>query len=205
MVDVAKREVKRALANLEMFLKRIPEIRNLAIYRASGEDPHIVDALVNSDAFSRAGIEQQATEVALFSQELLGDVARATRTLLEEASAIQPRHKLLLLLGTGFPWVDEPRLEQWGHNPIREDLGAIWYLTGFATEGSENSRAELAYREARHRMRPEGGILAELASERRWDEAFARSADQLAELADAALREDAQGRTQDLDPDQLIE
>ena len=46
-------------------------------------------------------------------------------------------------------------------------------------------------------------ILAELASERRWNEAFARSADQLAELADAALREDAQGRTQELDPDQL--
>ena len=46
-------------------------------------------------------------------------------------------------------------------------------------------------------------ILAELASERRWDEAFARSADQLAELADAALREYKQGKTEELDPDQL--
>lgn len=46
-------------------------------------------------------------------------------------------------------------------------------------------------------------ILSELASERRWDQAFARSADQLAELADAALREHEEGRTQELDPDRL--
>ena len=46
-------------------------------------------------------------------------------------------------------------------------------------------------------------ILAELASERRWGEAFARSADQLSELADAALREHQEGRTQELDPDRL--
>ncbi|PYS35428.1 MAG: hypothetical protein DMG14_27025 [Acidobacteria bacterium] len=46
-------------------------------------------------------------------------------------------------------------------------------------------------------------LLAELESESRWDEAFARSADQLAQLADEALREHRKGRTKPLDPEQL--
>jgi len=46
-------------------------------------------------------------------------------------------------------------------------------------------------------------ILAELESERRWDELFARSSDLLAELAADAIREDEAGLTQPLDPDDL--
>jgi hypothetical protein len=46
-------------------------------------------------------------------------------------------------------------------------------------------------------------LLAELESERRWDDAFARSADQLAQLATDALKEHRKGRTRPLDPDQL--
>jgi hypothetical protein len=46
-------------------------------------------------------------------------------------------------------------------------------------------------------------ILEELASERRWDQAFADSADLLAQLADQALAEHQAGKTQVLDPEQL--
>ena len=46
-------------------------------------------------------------------------------------------------------------------------------------------------------------ILAELASERRWDMAFSQSADQLSKLAAEALREHAEGKTRELDPDEL--
>ena len=46
-------------------------------------------------------------------------------------------------------------------------------------------------------------ILDELASERRWDHAFAQSADLLAQLADQALAEHRAGKTQVLDPEQL--
>jgi hypothetical protein len=46
-------------------------------------------------------------------------------------------------------------------------------------------------------------LLAELESERRWDEAFARSSDQLAQVADRALKEHRRGRTKPLDPEQL--
>ncbi len=42
-------------------------------------------------------------------------------------------------------------------------------------------------------------ILEELASERRWDELFERSADTLAKLANEALAEDRAGRTRPLD------
>ena len=46
-------------------------------------------------------------------------------------------------------------------------------------------------------------VLAELASERRWDELFAASADVLSELAEEALAERRAGRTKPLDPDTL--
>jgi len=46
-------------------------------------------------------------------------------------------------------------------------------------------------------------VLAELASERRWEKAFANSEDKLAQLADEALAEHRAGRTIELDADSL--
>jgi hypothetical protein len=46
-------------------------------------------------------------------------------------------------------------------------------------------------------------ILEELEDERRWDESFARSADQLAALAREAREERRRGETQPLDPDEF--
>jgi len=46
-------------------------------------------------------------------------------------------------------------------------------------------------------------LLEELASERRWDELFAKSPEVLSELAREALAEHAAGRTTELDPDKL--
>jgi hypothetical protein len=46
-------------------------------------------------------------------------------------------------------------------------------------------------------------VLAELASERRWDELFAASADVLSELAEEALAEHRGGHTKPLDPHTL--
>lgn len=46
-------------------------------------------------------------------------------------------------------------------------------------------------------------LLAELESERRWDDLFARSQDMLTEMAAEAIREDEAGLTQPLDPDNI--
>lgn len=46
-------------------------------------------------------------------------------------------------------------------------------------------------------------MLAEIQSERRWDEAFASSGDLLSRLADEALEEHKAGLTQALDPDRI--
>ena len=46
-------------------------------------------------------------------------------------------------------------------------------------------------------------LLEELEDERRWGEAFDKSQDLLARLADEALADRKAGRTQPLDPDQL--
>lgn len=46
-------------------------------------------------------------------------------------------------------------------------------------------------------------ILAELESERRWDDLFTRSPGLLAEMAAEAVREDQAGLTVPLDPERL--
>jgi hypothetical protein len=46
-------------------------------------------------------------------------------------------------------------------------------------------------------------ILEELEDEARWDQAFARSQDSLARLAEDAMLEHREGKTQELDPDKL--
>jgi len=46
-------------------------------------------------------------------------------------------------------------------------------------------------------------VLAELSSERRWNELFEKSQDVLVELAEEALAEHRTGKTKRLDPDEL--
>lgn len=46
-------------------------------------------------------------------------------------------------------------------------------------------------------------LLEEIASEGRWEEAFRASADRLKALAEEALQEAREGRTEELDPDRL--
>lgn len=63
---------------------------------------------------------------------------------------------------------------------------------------------EKAFAEAAKLPEPEQNavaewLLEELASERRWEEAFSASSDILAELADEALEEHRQGRSEGLD------
>ncbi len=45
--------------------------------------------------------------------------------------------------------------------------------------------------------------MEEMVSEKRWDEAFRASADRLKKLADEALQEAREGRSEELDPDRL--
>ena len=60
---------------------------------------------------------------------------------------------------------------------------------------------ERAFAAASHLPAPEQDAIAELESERRWSEAFAASQDQLAALADEALREFEDGETHLMDLD----
>lgn len=46
-------------------------------------------------------------------------------------------------------------------------------------------------------------LLAEMESERRWDESFAKSVSTLEQMADQALKEHEHGLTVPLDPDKL--
>ena len=63
------------------------------------------------------------------------------------------------------------------------------------TSTLEKAFAEAAKLTEREQDALAAWILEELASERRWETAFASSADMLAQLADQALAEHRQGRT----------
>jgi len=71
------------------------------------------------------------------------------------------------------------------------------------TEALEQAFAEAAKLPQEEQDRLAAWILRELAEEKRWDEAFSSSADTLANLADEALDDLRNGRTEPLDPEQL--
>ena len=71
------------------------------------------------------------------------------------------------------------------------------------TELLEKAFAEAARLPERDQNSFASWLLEELASERKWGKAFSESADQLSKLAAEALREHAEGRTRELDPDEL--
>ena len=70
------------------------------------------------------------------------------------------------------------------------------------------TRLEQAFAEASKLLPTEQDVvadwlLAELESERRWDKLFADSQDMLSKLAADVLAEHRNGKTQNLDPDQI--
>jgi len=71
------------------------------------------------------------------------------------------------------------------------------------TDLMERALAEINKLPAQEQDALAAWILEELASERRWMDAFAASQDVLAELADEALAEHRAGKTLHLDPDTL--
>lgn len=71
------------------------------------------------------------------------------------------------------------------------------------TTALENAFAEAAKLPESEQEALAQWILAELASERRWAEQFAESADALAQLADEALAEHRAGHTEPFEPEDL--
>ncbi len=67
----------------------------------------------------------------------------------------------------------------------------------------EKAFAEAAKLSAQEQDAFAAWILDELASERRWEKAFADSEDELAQLADEALTEHHSGRTLPMDSENL--
>jgi hypothetical protein len=71
------------------------------------------------------------------------------------------------------------------------------------TKDLEKAFAEVSKLPEREQDAVAAWILAELASERASEGAFAASRDKLADLRAEAVREHKEGRTKDLDPDTL--
>ena len=71
------------------------------------------------------------------------------------------------------------------------------------TEALEQAFAEAAKLSPEDQEALASWLLAELASERRWSETFAKSQQRLTDMSHEALAEHRQGRTKELDPDKL--
>lgn len=74
---------------------------------------------------------------------------------------------------------------------------------GTMTEALEKVFGEVAKLPAEQQDALAAWIAEQLESERRWDAAFAASADELGKLADEALAERRAGLTEELDPEKL--
>src|SRR3954452_21992217 len=73
----------------------------------------------------------------------------------------------------------------------------------FAFRGTVSRGDAGMRRKADGRISDRMSLAAEIESERRWDELFAKSYDILCEMAAEAIREDEAGLTQPLDPDEM--
>lgn len=71
------------------------------------------------------------------------------------------------------------------------------------TKALEQAFAEAAKLSPENQKAIASWLLAELASERQWSNAFASSQAHLADLADEARAEHRRGETEDLNPDRL--
>jgi len=115
---------------LPEFLTRIAEIRHVALYRSSGEDPGAVEALLDGESVSQSSLGRQAQHLGLFSQSLLEETAKAVSRLVEGVR-VHRDVRPFLYLATGQPWIDTPRTDLWEPNTIQGDVDFVqeWLKT----------------------------------------------------------------------------
>ncbi len=126
--------------NLDEFLRMIPQLRHDGMYQSFGEDPAVIEALINRDTLSSYGIDGQANAVALFSWGFAQDVTGLLRVLVDEIDVPEPV-KTFLRLNVHLPWFDEPRLNKCGHHGVRT---AMSFLTGWLRGGDAGASEALA-------------------------------------------------------------
>ena len=93
-------------------------------------------------------------------------------------------------------WVAGWSVVKWGGDPQDEEPRVTSRLGKRAFE-------EVAKLSGREQEAGAAWLLEELASEREWEEVFAKSGEALAAMAGEAVREHRQGRTEGLEPDRL--
>jgi len=103
----------------EEFLTGIAHIRHDALYSSFGEDPRVVEALVNRDTFSTAGLTGQTQALTDFGAALLQEVAAETGTILAEIDC-PDRLRGWFFISVHMPWMDNVRLEQISDPALRE-------------------------------------------------------------------------------------
>jgi len=114
LMDVIENPEKHRIRlpdRFEEFLTRIAKTRHLSLYASFGSDPHVVEALWNRDAFSSAGIENQALQFGRFAGWLLTHGASGLNQLVGRLD-VSPNVKNALFLSVYMPPFDLPQVDR---------------------------------------------------------------------------------------------
>ena len=111
------------LQYISEFMRAIPQARHVAAYQSFGDDPWLVEGLINRDAFG-GDLGRQAATFAMFATEFMEDVAYRTVEIMEEVSWSEVTSKLFVLSAM-IPWFDEPQVDR-APSKIRQLLKYIW-------------------------------------------------------------------------------
>jgi hypothetical protein len=117
----------------EDFLGQISEARHAAIYAAAGEDPYVVEALVNRDTFSSLGIDGHARAFVAFAEGLLRTTTDEILARFGEIKA-SPGVRTLFSLGVRMPWFDEPKLTLLASADLQAALAIVDHWLDDASE-----------------------------------------------------------------------
>ena len=109
---------------MDEFLDRIAAVRHVALYRAVGEDPRVIEAIWNNEATSSSGIEQQALEFYSFCEAMFDHVSSDIASLI---SLLNPQASVrnALYLCIYLPGVDTPRIDDVSPEVLKSRLCGI--------------------------------------------------------------------------------
>lgn len=113
--------------NLSEFLLRISQIRHNALYQSFGEDPNVVEALVNRDTYSTKGINRQADEFGIFSWSFSENISHTLCDFLSETH-ISDKIRKSIFVCVYHPWFDMPKINEIPYEKLRLNMQ---YLKSF--------------------------------------------------------------------------
>jgi hypothetical protein len=106
------------------FFDGIASIRHRAVYHSLGDDPRVVDALVNRDVFSTEHLARQSHAFFAFAQDLI-TVSATNLAAFAGSTSLAPEIQSKMSLSVYYPWFDAPIIGDISIQNLRDSLQSI--------------------------------------------------------------------------------